>query len=77
MNWLFAPHSAPELHGHLVLALPRCSFGVESHGDIDRDPVKQNLFTEHAQVRDGHVHMSDKPGFGVEINWDFANKHRA
>jgi D-galactarolactone cycloisomerase len=74
---MIAPHSAPELHGHLVLALPRCSFGVESHGDIDRDPVKRHLFTEHAEVRDSHVHMSDKPGFGVEIDWEFAKKYRA
>src|SRR5260370_11456130 len=25
---MVAPHTAPEIHGHLVLALPRCAFGV-------------------------------------------------
>ena len=30
---MIAPHTAPELHGHLVAAMPRCVFGVESHGD--------------------------------------------
>jgi len=29
---MVAPHTAPEIHGHLALALPRCTFGVESHG---------------------------------------------
>ena len=29
---MLAPHTAPELHGHLVFAAPRCVFGVESHG---------------------------------------------
>ncbi|MGH8649982.1 MAG: mandelate racemase/muconate lactonizing enzyme family protein, partial [Burkholderiales bacterium] len=30
---MIAPHTAPELHAHLVAAFPRSSFGVESHGD--------------------------------------------
>ena len=29
---IVAPHTAPEIHGHLVLAMPRCAYGVESHG---------------------------------------------
>src|SRR5438093_248332 len=29
---IVAPHSAPEIHGHLALAVPRGVFGVESHG---------------------------------------------
>ena len=36
---MIAPHTAPELHAHLVAAFPRCGFGVESHGDAARDPV--------------------------------------
>jgi L-alanine-DL-glutamate epimerase-like enolase superfamily enzyme len=31
---IVAPHSAPEIHGHLVLAMPRGAFGVESHGGM-------------------------------------------
>jgi len=34
---MIAPHTAPELHAHLVAALPRCGFGVESHGDTARN----------------------------------------
>jgi L-alanine-DL-glutamate epimerase-like enolase superfamily enzyme len=29
------------------------------------------------QTRDSHVHLSDKPGFGVEIDWTFVEKHRS
>jgi D-galactarolactone cycloisomerase len=74
---MIAPHTAPELHAHLVAAFPRSSFGVESHGDAARDPVAHGLFRERIEVRDGHVQLNDKPGFGMEIDWEFAKRHRA
>jgi D-galactarolactone cycloisomerase len=72
-----APHTVPELHAHLVAAFPRLGFGVESHGGPERDPLWFELFTERAQVRDGHVHMNALPGFGVEIDWKTVEKYRA
>ncbi len=74
---MITPHHAPELHCHLVAAFPRTGFAVESHGAHDRDPIWHGLFSERAQVRDSHVYMNDKPGFGVEIDWDYAKKHTA
>ena len=35
------------------------------------------MYKERAQIRDGHVHLSDRPGFGIEIDWDFIKRHRA
>ena len=74
---ILAPHTAPEIHGHLVLAMPRCSFGVESHGGKESDPLHYGLFTEHPELRDGHLIIGDKPGFGLEIDWDFVAKYAA
>ncbi len=74
---MIAPHTVPELHAHLVMAFPRCGWGVESHGDAARDPVSAGLYREHVEVRDSHVHLNDKPGFGVEIDWDFVRRHHA
>ena len=74
---ILAPHTAPEIHGHLVLAMPRAAFGVESHGLRDTDPLHYGLFTEHPRLHDGHLVISDKPGFGLEIDWDFVKKHAA
>ena len=74
---IVAPHSAPEIHGHLVLGLPRCAFGVESHGGHDSDPLGHGLFQEHPELRDGHLHFADKPGFGIEPDWDFVERYRA
>lgn len=72
-----APHLVPEIHAHLVAAFPGSAFGVETHGRPERDPVWFELFTERAQVRGGHVHLNDKPGFGIEIDWEFVKRHRA
>jgi L-alanine-DL-glutamate epimerase-like enolase superfamily enzyme len=74
---ILAPHTAPEIHGHLVLAMPRSAFGVESHGDRDTDPLHYGLFREHPHLHDGRLHISDKPGFGLEIDWDFVARHAA
>ena len=74
---MITPHHAPELHCHLVAAFPRTGFAVESHGSPDRDPIWHGLFSDRAQIRDSYVHMNDKPGFGIEIDWDYAKKHAA
>jgi L-alanine-DL-glutamate epimerase-like enolase superfamily enzyme len=74
---IVAPHTAPEIHGHLVLAMPRCAFGVESHGGPDTDPLHYGLFQEHPHLHDGHLTISDKPGFGLEIDWNFVAKYAA
>jgi L-alanine-DL-glutamate epimerase-like enolase superfamily enzyme len=73
---IIAPHTAPELHGHLVLAMPRCTFGVESHGGRETDPLGYGLFREHPVLRDGHLHLDNKPGFGLDVDWTFVDKYR-
>ena len=74
---MVAPHTAPEIHGHLVLALPRCAFGVESHGGRETDPLAHGLFREHPELRDGHIHIGDRPGFGLDPDWAFVERYRA
>ena len=74
---MIAPHTAPELHAHLVAALPRCGFGVESHGDAARNPLSHHLLVGGPETRDSFVHLNDKPGFGVEIDWNYAKRYAA
>jgi L-alanine-DL-glutamate epimerase-like enolase superfamily enzyme len=74
---IVAPHSVPEIHGHLVLAMPRGAFGVESHGGPDSDPLAHGLFREYPELRDGHLHIGDQPGFGIEPDWAFVERYRA
>lgn len=74
---MISPHHAPELHCHLVAAFPRGGYAVESHGSRDRDPIWQGIYKDRAQIRDSYVYMNEKPGFGFEIDWEFAEKHKA
>ncbi|HEX3953566.1 MAG TPA: mandelate racemase/muconate lactonizing enzyme family protein [Stellaceae bacterium] len=74
---MIAPHTAPEIHGHLVLALPRCAFGVESHGGRETDPLHFSIFREHPELHDGQLIIGDKPGFGLDPDWDFIKRYTA
>ncbi len=73
---MVAPHTAPEIHAHIVLAQPRCAFGVESHGGPEQDPLAYGLFRDHPHLRDGCLEIGDQPGFGLDIDWAFVDKHR-
>ena len=70
---IVAPHTAPEIHGHLVSAFRGASFGVEvltgGHGDA--------LWRTRSGFRDGMFHLADEPGFGIEPDWEFVRKHAA
>ena len=71
-----APHQAPELHAHLCAAFPDAAFGVESHGDPHRDPIWHGMYRERAQVKESYTYLSDRPGFGIEIDWAFVARHK-
>ena len=70
------PHHSPEIHGHLVMALPEVGYCVESHGADTRDPLPHHVFRERVTFRDGYIHLADKPGFGLEIDWKAVERYR-
>ncbi|MCC6531180.1 MAG: mandelate racemase/muconate lactonizing enzyme family protein [Burkholderiales bacterium] len=72
-----APHQAPELHAHLCAAFPAASFGVESNGNRERDPLWYGMYTRRPEIRASQVHLDDVPGFGIEIDWDFVRRYQA
>ncbi|MBI4195002.1 MAG: mandelate racemase/muconate lactonizing enzyme family protein [Betaproteobacteria bacterium] len=69
-----APHQVPELHAHLCAAFPGASFGVESNGVPD--PLWAGMYAQRAQITGGFVHLNEAPGFGVEFDWKFLDRHR-
>ena len=73
--WL-APHHDPQIHGHLLSASPN-GFGVESFTRSERDPVWEGLFTNRPEIKNGMLYLTEAPGFGVDINWDFVKRYRA
>ena len=70
------PHHSPEIHGHLVVAMPEVGYCVESHGSDTRDPLRHNVYVRGMTMRDGYLHLSDRPGFGLEIDRDALNRYR-
>jgi D-galactarolactone cycloisomerase len=74
---LIAPHSVGHLHAHLVSAFGDAAFAAESHGDADRHPLHHAIYRGGAEVIDGMVHLSEAPGFGLEVDWKGVEKFRA
>jgi L-alanine-DL-glutamate epimerase-like enolase superfamily enzyme len=70
------PHHSPEIHGHLVVAFPEVGYCVESHGSDVRDPLRHNLYGGRMHMRDGYLHLEDRPGFGLEIDWKVVERYR-
>jgi L-alanine-DL-glutamate epimerase-like enolase superfamily enzyme len=72
-----APHSAAHLHAHLVSAFGDAAFGAESHGDPTRHPLHHAIFQGGTELRNGMLHLSEAPGFGIEVDWQAVAKFRA
>jgi len=63
-------HGVHDLHVHLLAAVPNPSY-LEHHG------FGLNEFMENPlQIRDGFAIAADRPGHGVELNWDALTVHR-
>jgi L-alanine-DL-glutamate epimerase-like enolase superfamily enzyme len=63
----FMPHHDPQIHAHCVAASP-AGYICESHADAERDPVWFELFEGAPELEEGWLTLSDRPGFGVELN---------
>jgi L-alanine-DL-glutamate epimerase-like enolase superfamily enzyme len=56
-----APHFAMEIHLHLAAAYP--------HGPwVEHFDWLEPLFDEHLDIRDGWMHVPDRPGLGITIS---------
>ena len=74
---LIAPHSVGKLHAHLVSAFGDAAFAAESHGDHTRHPLHHAVYQGGAEVKDGIVHLTEAPGFGLDIDWKAVERFRA
>jgi D-galactarolactone cycloisomerase len=74
---VIAPHSALHIHAHLVAAFGDAAFGAEAHGDAGRHPIHHGIHRGGAYVKDGMVHLTEAPGFGMEIDWGAVENFRS
>ncbi len=66
-NVAVAPHHDPQIHAHLVAAIPN-GLIVESFPDGERDPIWERLYRVKPRISDGWIQLDDTPGFGYEID---------
>ncbi len=70
----FYGHLSTMISAHFAAAVPNLRI-MET--DIDRLPWDDELFTNVPVIEDGHLILSDAPGWGIEPNEDALAKHPA
>jgi len=70
-----AYHHDPQVHGHLIAALPH-GFCVESFPSEPRDPFWHQLLTKRPSLEAGMLQLTNDPGFGIDIDWKMVERCR-
>ena len=47
----------------------------ERHASAMRDPRTLGIYKQHRELKDGHIPLSEAPGFGIEIDWEFVCRY--
>ena len=68
-----AHHEEPQVASHLLSAVPNGTFLEIFHAD--RDPIWWNLVANRPELGDGHITLSEAPGLGWELDWDYVEGH--
>lgn len=67
-------HEEPHVAAHLLSAVPHGTFVECFHPD--RDPIWWNLIANRPPLVDGTLRLSERPGFGWELDEDYIKKYR-
>jgi D-galactarolactone cycloisomerase len=68
-----AHHEEPQVSAQLLASVPDHTF-VECF-DEERDPFFWRLSDMPSRIRDGRYHIAERPGFGIELDWDYVDHH--
>jgi L-alanine-DL-glutamate epimerase-like enolase superfamily enzyme len=66
-------HEEPQIASHLLATVPRHTF-VECF-DEERDPFFWQLSDISSFLRDGRLHLPERPGFGIEFDTDYVDRY--
>jgi len=66
-------HEEPQVSSQLLASVPNHTF-VECF-DEERDPFFWRLSDISTRVHDGRYHLPERPGFGIELDWDYVERH--
>lgn len=70
-----AHHEEPQVSAHLLASIPHGTY-LETF-DPERDPFFWNLIANRREFVDGEYLVPDGPGLGLELDWDYIERHRA
>ena len=72
-----APHGAqyPDINSHMVAAV---SNGLIVPACPDSEPYEiwSKLYSSRLEIVNGEIALTERPGLGLDLDWDFVNKHR-
>jgi len=71
-----AHHEEPQIALHLLAAIPNSTY-VEIFPNYARDPMWVDLPLEQPRIENGYMLLSDKPGWGIDLNQEIIDKYRA
>jgi L-alanine-DL-glutamate epimerase-like enolase superfamily enzyme len=66
-------HEEPQVAMHLLASVPNATF-VECF-DEERDPFFWHLSDLSTLLRDKQLHLPERPGFGLALDWDYVERH--
>ncbi len=69
-----AHHEEPQVASHLLCSVPNGTFLEIFHPD--RDPIWWNLIVNRPEIEDGGIALSEAPGLGWELDWDYVERYR-
>jgi L-alanine-DL-glutamate epimerase-like enolase superfamily enzyme len=69
-----AHHEEPQVSAHLIASQPHGTYAECFHPD--RDPFWWNLIATPRDLRDGYLTLSDEPGLGWTLDWDYVDRYR-
>ena len=72
-----APHGAqyPDLSSHLVAAVPN-GLIIPACPDVEPYEIWSKLYSPGLEINNGVIQMTDRPGLGLDLDWDFLDAHR-
>jgi mannonate dehydratase len=71
--WHGAPNSPVGRMTNLTLDLTHGNFGIHEH--IDYPPLVQDIFQGRAEIKNGYAWISERPGWGIEVDEALAARH--
>lgn len=67
-------HEEPQVSSHLIASQPHGTYAECFHPD--RDPFWWNLIANRPPLEDGELVLSERPGLGWDLDWDYVERYR-